>query len=146
MCWRQPEWQILLSAFLSSLLLYQNVCWGIKTNSLIQIWISLCSCNTIIPPLTHTKMKLQTVCKATAVKSKAKFHLYPILLVSTAYMWAGFSHGSCLAFPAYASPELKWIRLEIASLISHCFFQGSNGIYTSECQPATGKELQSKAH
>lgn len=149
MCWRQPKWQILLSAFLSSLLLYRNVFWGTKTNSLIQTWISLCSCNAIIFHSPTPKWNCRQFARQLLWNQKQSFTfiLQPAdLQVSTADVWARFSHGSCLAYPAYASPELKWIRVEIASLISHCFFQGSNGIYTSEGQPATGKELQSKAH
>lgn len=45
--------------------------------------------------------------------------------------------------------KLKCIRVEITSLISPClffFFKGSKGICTSECQAATGTELQSGAH
>lgn len=57
MRWEQPKWQILLSAFLSSLLLYWNVFWGTKTNSPKQTCVTLCCFNGITP--THTKMKFQ---------------------------------------------------------------------------------------
>lgn len=57
MCWEQPKWQILLSAFPSSLLLYWNVFWGTKTNSPKQTCVALCCFNGITP--TRTKMKFQ---------------------------------------------------------------------------------------